>query len=108
MRSVTSGDARDRPRGLETVEVGHHDVHQDQVGKLALGDGHAFRAILGGEGFVPEFLDDAADPHELRRGVVNDQDARHRGSPGTGRIVAAERRLVESFPRHPSKGSARA
>src|SRR6187402_2927488 len=73
----------DRAGGLEAVEVRHDDVHQDQVGNLALGDFHALRAVLGRDGLMAQFLDDALDAQQLRRRIVDDQDTSHSLSPGT-------------------------
>ena len=53
--------------GLEAVEIGHHHVHQDQVGQLGLGGFDPGRAIGGGQDLVPELLDDALYPQQLRR-----------------------------------------
>jgi hypothetical protein len=50
----------DRTRGLETIEVRHHHVHEHQVGQFALADFDARGAVLGGNGLVAEFFDDAA------------------------------------------------
>jgi len=35
------------------------------------------RPVFGGDGFMAELLDDAADAHQLRRRIVDDQNARH-------------------------------
>src|SRR5690606_13023949 len=88
-RDVAGGGvALDRARGLETVEVGHHHVHQDQVGQVFLRGPHAGGAVLGRDRFVPELLDDAADAHQLRGRVVDDEDARHSDTPIGQAIVA--------------------
>ena len=42
---------------------------------------HNGGAVFGGEGLVPQLLDDALDPHELGRRIVHDQDACHGASP---------------------------
>ena len=51
-------------------------------GQFALADFHARGAVLGGDGLMAEFLDDAADAHQLRRRIVDDQDAGHLVFPG--------------------------
>ncbi|MNT65498.1 hypothetical protein D3C72_2034870 [compost metagenome] len=62
-----AGIAGQRTGGLEAVEVGHHHIHQDQVGQLRLGRFHAGGAIGGGQDLVPELLHDALYPQQLRR-----------------------------------------
>jgi hypothetical protein len=69
--------ARDRAGGLEAVEVRHHHVHQDQVGKLALRGFDAGGAVLCGDRGVAELLDDAGDAGDLRRRIVDDENACH-------------------------------
>src|SRR5579859_6335031 len=64
--------------GLETIEVGHHHVHQDQVGALTPGRFHARCAIFRGKRLVPELFDDALDAQQLRRRIVDDQDTCHK------------------------------
>ncbi len=53
--------------GLEAVEIGHHHVHQNQVGQLGPGGFDPGGAIGGGQDLVPELLDDALYPQQLRR-----------------------------------------
>ena len=55
-------------------------------GSLALGRLDAGGAVFGGQRFVAEFFDDAADAHQLGGRIVDDQDARHWFSPGCGRL----------------------
>ena len=77
-RDMTGGLlARDRARGLEPVQVGHHHVHQDQVRDVLLGRIHTLLTILSGDHFVPLPLDDALEHQELRRRIVHDQDPSH-------------------------------
>jgi len=71
------GIARQRAGGLETVEVGHHHIHQHQIRQLGPGCFHARRAIGRGEDLMPQLLDDALYAQQLRRRVVDDQDACH-------------------------------
>ena len=59
--------AGERAGRLEAIEVGHHHVHQHQVGQLGLGGLHSGRTIGGGQDLVPELLDDALYPQQLRR-----------------------------------------
>ena len=52
-------------------------------GNSRLADFNAGGAVFGGQRLVAEFFDDAADAHQLRRRIVDDQDASHVVFPGS-------------------------
>ena len=73
----------DQPCGLESVEHGHADVHQDHVREGASGevDGLAPVARLGCEVHVLLRVDERGEALADRRLVVSDEHADHR--PGS-------------------------
>jgi hypothetical protein len=46
-------------RGLESVEIRHDHIHQDQIRYFALCDFDASGSIFGGDRLMSQFLDDA-------------------------------------------------
>ena len=80
-------DRRERERGigtqapthLEAVELGHHDVEQDQIRSMLPGGCQPFLAIGRGEDLVAFRDQSSLQDLDVRRVVVDDEDAR-RGS----------------------------
>ena len=74
-------DRLDALQRLEAVHAGHLDVEEDEIGRLLLGERHAFRPARRLEHVVALVLEDHPHrPPDLRL-VVYDQNARlHRGT----------------------------
>ena len=76
-RDVASGRVRLEPfTDLITIQVGHHDIEQDQVGNLALGE--RIERLLAG-GHEPDLIVLLQDPQQdldIGRHVIDNQDVR--------------------------------
>jgi hypothetical protein len=60
--------------GFEPVDVGHHDVEQDEIGPRALGDRDRVLAAARGEQTVALPLERLIEHVQIRRVVVDEQD----------------------------------
>jgi hypothetical protein len=73
----------DQPGGVEPVEHGHADVHEDHVREGAAGHVDSLASVRGGAGDLHVLLgvDERGEAVADRRLVVGDEDADHR--PGS-------------------------
>ena len=60
----------------DAVELGHHDVEQDQVGLRFMGDREGLLAVAGGDDIVAVGGEAHAQDANIGRIVVGDQDPR--------------------------------
>ncbi len=85
------------PGGRQPVQLGHRDVHQDDVGSLLLDDAHTGNPVpgLGDDVDVPGLLEGEPQAVAEHRVVVHDHDP-DRGRHGAPSIPAGSNRTVGS------------
>ena len=81
----TSVHPRMRSADLEPVDVGQPEVEDDDVGRGRRGHGQALAPGRRGGDVVAPGLEAEAQGAQQARVVVDDQDARHYGSPASKR-----------------------
>ena len=80
--------AADLGRDLVAVELGQHDVEQDEVGRLGAPQAEPFRAVAGDDDVVALLLERVLQESLDVRVVVDDEDlGRHQSSTGGSRWV---------------------
>jgi hypothetical protein len=72
----------DLPGRLKTVDLGHDDVHQDQIRQFGLGDFDALLAVRSGQNFVPMLFKNSTETQRLSGRVVDNEYAGHAATPG--------------------------
>ena len=70
--------------GLDAVDLGHPDVHQDDVGSLAAGQRYRLAPVgrLAGDFHVGDGVDEQPEGGAQQRLVVGEQDADRHGVTG--------------------------
>ena len=73
----------ERAADLDTVDLRHHDVEQDQIGLRLMGHRQSLFAVSGGDDLIA--IGRQAGPHDPKVGgvVVSDQDARRSLHPAS-------------------------
>src|SRR5204862_3746705 len=75
------------PRGIPAVDDGERQVHQDQIGPVELGLGHALFAVHGGD-HVVAVLEELDEEVTLQRGVLHHENTLSRRRHACSSIAA--------------------